>query len=290
MGRTLLVGHPDFTWREWLKGRDFVCLDPADADHGPACRVFAFESGKVRWWRFVGSTDPARNPIALVASALSAGSAPGPQIFEMFALRPSPVVRQLALEIAQALRPDEVLVPQNSGLESLPWPVGAQPVESAAAFPRVVVEAQRRARWLELLESGETHVVDLAQVPVIGARLGSGVRGQEEGWVEACGPVLHVVRDTEPDPDTVASLMDRHHCTRLSFVTPQSYVGLACSLADSLGEDIGQGIIEKFEPEANTMTLRATAVAPAPVRLLKLGSLRIDSSGRELPELKPWQL
>lgn len=296
MGRTLLVGHQTFTWHDWLKGssRDIVNLDPRNADHGPSCRAFWISGGKVRSWTLIGSVDAARNPVGLLTAAWRLAEKAAPDaIVSLFEVRSTPVLRQLALDLAQALAPTEVLVPQGSGLAGLGWPVGAHEVELPEAFPHMVIEAQRRARWLEMFENSEDHEVSLKEVTTIGARLGSGTRiqlAEWPGWSEVSGGVLHLVGDHEPTDHDIGLMLDHSHAARLSMTSPNDYAGLLCSFAGEDGEDFGIGTVHEFMPERGLLKIRSTAVPPAPVRILRFGTMKLDKSGRESHDLKPWSL
>lgn len=296
MGRTLLVGHSGSTWRERLKDstRDWVCLDPRDADHGPPGRVFWLSGGKVKSWRLIGSVDVSRNPVGYVSAAFDLlGKAPGDSVVSLFPVRQTPLYKQLALEIAQIVSPEEIIVPTGSGLFELGWPVGAAEQDSDPGFPQLVLEAQRRARWLEMFENSVEHEVDLRNVSVLGSRLGSGQTVSIKGWLgwaELTGNVLHLVGDQDPTENEVSAMLDLVHANRLSLVSPKAYQGLLCSFSSQTGEDFGIGTIEEFLPERGLLRILCTAVAPAPVRILRLGTLKLDKSGREVIDVKPWSL
>jgi hypothetical protein len=248
--------------------------------------------GRVRRWTLIGTVDPLRNPVAVLNAAWQLSvSAPPEATALLFNVRSTPVLRQLALAIAQSVVPDRILVPRGSGLERLGWPVGAEETEVAEAFPHVVIEAQRRARWLETAEQSEEHDVDLTKVTVDGARLGSGVRVELPGWAgwsEVSGGVLHLVGEREVTEEEAGQYLDQAHAARVSVVTPASYNGLVCSFASQEGEDFGIGFVREFLPERRLMKVRCTAVAPAPVRILRLGALRVDDTGRELGDVRAW--
>lgn len=296
MGRTLLVGHPSVTWHDWIKerNRDLVCLDPANADFGPPCRSFFVQDSKVRSWRLIGSTDVSRDPLALASAAWKlVQQADQNADVLLFGVRNSPLVRQTALEIAQCVSPSTVLVPSGTGLARLGWPVGASEIELPKAFPTMVVEAQRRARWIEMLEAAENHEVHLSDVTTMGARLGSGLRVEVpdwEGWAEVCGGVLFLVGDLDPEESRIGRLLDQTHASKLSFVHSTDYGGLLCSFASEEGEDFGIGTISEFDPVRGLLRIKSTAVPPSPVRVLRFGSVKLDAVGRESPVVKPWSL
>jgi polynucleotide 5'-kinase involved in rRNA processing len=68
------------------------------------------------------------------------------------------------------------------------------------------------------------------------------------------------------------------------------YRNLLCSFAKQSGEDFGMGILTDIDWNSMRAYAQCTAVPPAPVRILRLGSLRVDSNGHELGEVRPWQV
>ena len=285
---TLLVSDSRWTWREHLKdsGAEYVCLDPGNADTGPPCRTFRHDGEKTRDWCFSGTTEAVRDPLRTMAAAwrLTADLKPDANIL-MASPYGGPLARQLALSIAQLLKPKKILVPEGSELESLSWPIGAETVPLPASLPKMVLESQRRARWLELFERAETHTIDLSQVAVEGTRIGSGRKvslAGWTGWAEATGNTLHLVGQQELDEDKVPQYLDQSHMSRLNVVAAEQYEGLCCSVATQEGEDFGFGTIQKFLPERSQFIVLCDAVAPAPARILKIGSMRIDGLGREM--------
>ncbi|MBS1707371.1 MAG: hypothetical protein JSS65_01475 [Armatimonadetes bacterium] len=296
MGRTLLVSDRRWSWRDWtrehLAGRDLVVLDPSCTDFGPATRLLLVRVGKVAEWAHIGSPDPLHDPVALVAGASRLLALAGDDaLVQLFPWRWSPLGRHIALQLAQTCGLDSVLVPVGSGLENQPWPVGAEAVELTESFPPMVQEAQRRAQWIDLLEKAERHGVDLASASLVGSRLGSGVPvaiGMEGAYAEACGGTLLMVTDTPLGDAEVARAMDLAHAHRSQVVSPSAYVGLVCSLAHQDGSDFGLGVVDSLDFGRKVAHIRALAVAPAPVRILKLGTVRIDAVGKEIEDLKPW--
>lgn len=300
---TLLVGAAGASWREWLKthrrGRDLLVLDPADADHGPPARCALYRGERAVAWRFVGSLEPTRNPLAILqAGATLASRAEGDLVVLLFQVRFSPAVRQLALAVAQVLRPTEILTPDGSGFEGFGWPVGAHRVGLEAEFPAVVTSAQRRSRWIEMIERADSHEVALDRVSIEGLRLGSGapmpvgslhLAGLSSVLhAEVFGSVLFMVTTGVIEQDPMGRALDLAHATSAMVAEPTAYDGLLCSFADQEGEDFGMGFVESADFERGVFRVRCTAVAPAPVRILKVGSLRIDAGGKELGETKPW--
>jgi hypothetical protein len=305
MGRTLLVGNPGVSWREWIKsrriGRDWICLDPVDPSQGLPARVSLFKGEHPVVTRFVGSLDAQRAPLAILGALPVLLEAAGPDaIVQSFAYRPSPVLRQTLLLLAQIVRPEDILVACGTSIDLDGFPVGPHEVEVDKAFPPMVQGAQRKAQWMKLLERCEEHEVDLRRVTLEGARLGGGRamdRGERErmglAWAahaEIAGNVLLVVADGEPEEHEISRALDQTHCGRAHFLSTDAYDGLLCAFARQDGEDFGTGVIQAIDWENHRAHILCDAVPPAPVRLLRIGALRISPEGDEQGEIRPWQV
>lgn len=299
MPATFLINDPKWTWREWLKThlgeRPFLCLDVSDADHGPAGRVYLLREGKVRSWRLVGSVYSNRNPVDLLAGGLRMLSEAGPDVVVLgFQMRESPVLRQMSLALAECLGGGVALAPTGSSFVHDVWPFEVSQVTLPEALPDAALLAQRRARWLDMLEQATEHAVSLDKVGVYGTRIGCGTRlhgspFSELGvYVERYGSTLLVVSDHEPADDLLQEAGNLAHTRHVSLVSPYSFDGLLCSFVRGSGEDFGIGVIKGIDFEAREMTVMNTAVAPAPVRMVRIGSVRIDMDGKESGETKPW--
>lgn len=295
MDCALLVGAAGHSWREWCQqqpDRDLLVADLANCDFGAPARVSLWRGGKVESWRFIGSTDPQRNPISWLTAVGELAQMMNPHgIILCGAVGANPVSRHLILNLALMIQPAELLVPEQSGLELWPWPVGATIAPVNADYPELVHEAQRRAQWLKLLEDCQEHEVHLSDVKVVGARLGSGdihSNPDSSDYSEISGDVLHLVTQTKLSDEGIARMLDHTHTARLSMVDPRTYHGLLCSFARENGDDFGMGVIKKFDETRGILTVLNTALPPVPVRILKLGLLRIESGGKELGSLAPW--
>jgi len=301
---TLLIGNPRVTWREWLRehrrSADFVCLDPADAAQLTPGLLNHFVGTKPRRTRFYGSLDAQRHPHLIVAFAARAREAEGDVIVQSFSYRASPVMRQTTLLLAQMLQPDRILVAEGTDLEQHGFPIGPEPIELEPALPPMVQHAQRKAQWLKMLEQCERHTVNLREVSIEGSRLGSGrtltdSERKQAGlssavYAEAIGSSLLIVTDADIEESHVSIALDYTGCSKAVFTEPGMYRNLVCSFANQSGEDFGFGIVLDIDWRSMRAQALCTAVPPAPVRLLRLGSLRVDSDAREIGEHRPWQV
>ncbi|MCB8933183.1 MAG: hypothetical protein M9921_12705 [Fimbriimonadaceae bacterium] len=304
MGRTLLAGDSNTAWREWLKHHgdaDLVHLDPSDAHFGPAGRLLRVRSGKVVGWRFYGSLDARRAPHLLVAGAAELLAEAGPDaVVQLFPLRRSPLLRQLALLLDDLVAPERILTPEGAGVETLGWSIGPESVARESAFPEMVRHAQRKAQWLRMLEEGTVAEVPLATLSIRGARLGSGhpiprtdldaLGLVHVSHAELCGKTLLLVAETEPDDASVARALDRCHAQTLHRVPPGAYAGLLAALGRDRGEPLAIGRVETIDFRHGVVRVRSTMQEGAGARTLLLGGVRLDEDGNEGPELRPWQV
>jgi len=305
VGRTLLIGHPGVSWREWLKehrgNSDLLCLDPNEPSLGTPARLVLLKEHRPTFSRFYGSLDPQKGPhvvLAALAQAMPNLSEDAKVLLPPY--RPTPLLRQLVSLAAQIVRPTEILVGKGTPLAHDGLPIGPEEVELEAAFPPLVQQAQRKAQWMKLLENSEMHEVSLREVSVEGARFGSGtILSADERKTAGLGVVLHaekmgatlfIVAEGEVEEAEIARALDFTHCTKAQFAEPSWFENLLCSFARQSGEDFGMGMVQSMDWNARTARILCTAVPPAPVRILRLGTLRVDRTGRELGELRPWQV
>lgn len=293
VGRTLLIGHPGVTWREWLKehreNADLLVLDPSEPLYGPPARFVLAKGHRPVWQRFYGSLDAQRAPHVLVAALADALPHLGDQtLVQIFPYRPTPLLRQLVQLVHGLLRPDRVLIAEGTALDHAGF--DAETVELGASLPPTVQAAQRKAHWLQLLESCEMHEVELANVTVEGTRLGSGtiVTRDLSGalYAERCGSALLAVTDSGSDDAWVGGALDATHTSRAHLFAPDAYDSLLCSFARANGEDFGMGMIREVDWSSRRMRIQCAAVPPAPVKILRLGALRVDENGNEGGEAK----
>lgn len=300
MGRTLLIGTPQTSWRDWLREnrgkRDLLCLDPAEAEHEFLGRFVLLHGDRPIASRFFGSLDPQRAPHVLIAALSHALPSLSPDaLVQLFAYRETPTLRQTAQLVVDLLRPTEILSPASLKLSS---PV--TPVDLEKSFTPNVQQAQRKAQWLKLREQTEPHIVDLRAVNVDGARLMTGqildanarkANGLAEArHAERQGRTLFVVADYDPEESEIGYALDATGCSRAVFTHPETYEGLLCGFARNHGEDFGTGFIRTIDWDRLLATVDCDAVAPAPVQTLRLGALRVDADGNERGEVRPWQV
>lgn len=305
MQRTLLIGHVGVTWREWLKAnrgdQPLLCLDPSEPTQAPPGRLTLSVGEKTLAWRFYGSLDPQRAPhILLTALAKLSDLSPAPPIVQFPAYRPFPLLRQTLLAACELLQPERVLIAKGAEIDRNGFTVGPEEVELEKAFPYVVVIAQRKAQWIKLADEATSHVLPFDQITIEGTRLGSGtpvpagelqkLAIQDLLYAETMGSSLLAVSKRDLDEHALAKLSDHFEASRAVVSAPDSYWGLLCSFARETGEDFGIGFVERVDFAARTIQVRNTAIEGAPVRILRIGTLRLDAAGNELGEVKPWQV
>jgi len=304
MARTLLTGSATGVWREWLRehhsGRDVLCLDPASPEFGIPGQIALFRGEKRIAWRFVGSLDAMRAPHVLLAAvqSLLPMAAADDLIVEGFPYRPGPLRLQVLRLMLEALKPTEWLRDRRTHLEAHGWPASPREVDTADPPSATVLAGQRKARWLQLLDSCETHEIDLRRTAIFGARLGSGVplplenlrrygfRDPKHG--EVAGSTLLIVTDEEVEDVEVSRALDAVHASKAVVVGGKAYRGLLCAFSREDGEDFAMGVVEQLDYPI--LTVRAAAEPLANPAVVKLGSLRIDPDGREIGEVKVWEV
>jgi hypothetical protein len=302
--KTLLIGNPERSWREWVKelgDGHLLILDPSEASRGVPGQFHFFKGQRILWSRFYGSLDPLKSPHVIVATLASVCSDPPDDLtVQLFGYRPVPLLRHLVVLLAQTLRPDRILVPEGSPIDLNGFPVGPELVALPTAFPPLVQQAQRKAHWLSLIEKCSHHEVPLDRVAVEGARLGTGTKlGPLElerlGLSnvlsgELAGSTLLLVAESEIEEGRLARSLDVTGAHKAVVVDCRQYENVLCSFANDNGEDIGFGFVRKVDWESRIFHCDCTAIPPSPVRILRLGSLRVDANGTEGSELRPFQI
>ncbi|MEQ1935466.1 MAG: hypothetical protein ABL962_16525, partial [Fimbriimonadaceae bacterium] len=107
---------------------------------------------------------------------------------------------------------------------------------------------------------------------------------------EVCGPNLLLVSEGEVDEEVMGRALDVSHASKAIITHPEEYQNLLCAFGRENGEEFGMGMIERIDFSGRMIHVRSDAVPPVPVRILKMGSMRVDQNGRELPEVRPWHL
>ncbi len=302
---TLLLGSDGAAWHEWLRenrrGKDLILLDPADAHYGPAARLWLIRGDKPARSYFFGSLDAQRAPhILLAAYSELANEAAAGAFVQLFAYRASPLLRQLAQIFAFLIRPQRIIIAQGTPIDHDGWPIGPEEIELPSGLPAVVVQAQRKAQWLKMIERSQLHEIPLSRTSIQGSRLGSGQplgdtvqkrAGLEHAvHAEVCGSTLFIVTNEELDEDQMSRALDVTHVAKAHIVKPGDYSNLLCAFVRPSGDTFGLGRVERIDFENGMIRVQADAVPPVPVPILRLGSLRVDENGRELGESRPWNL
>lgn len=305
MPRTLLLSTSDNSWRDWLKqqrgNRDLICLDPGDPAQSPPGKLTLFHGTKPLYWRFYGSLDSGRAPHVMVAAlAQMLARCSDDCVVQLFPVKNSPLTRQVIAVCAQLVQPVQILAPKGADLDLEGYPVGPEEVEIETSFPAMVQQAQRKAQWLKLIESCSEHEVNLRRVSIEGLRLGSGNPIHPDALAKAnLAPSLHgevaggtllLVTEEEPGEQAMARALDMFHASRAAIVSPTAYDNLLCSFANQEGGDFGIGMIRRIDFTTGIAHISCTAVPPAPVRILRVGGLRVGPNGNELGEARPWQV
>ncbi len=302
----LLIGHPEVTWREWLKANrrpvnDLVVLDPAEPTLAPSGQLVLYRGDKPVARRFFGSLDPNRSPHLLIAAAAEFRTLAGPgALYQLPPYQPSPLAHQtvhlLARLLLQSDPEPEILVAEGTPIEQAGFPIGPKAVTLENAFPTLVSSAQRKAQWLAFFERAESQTLQLDRLVIEGGRLGAGRRLKPTElpagaiYAELAGPSLFLVADGPLSDEAVSRALDHVGAARAHVVHPSDYAGLFVGLARESGEDFALGVLQSINFESMVATLLSDAVPPAPARLLRLGSLKITPNGPEAHEIKPWSL
>lgn len=305
MARTLLVGNDRVSTRDWLRanlrGRAFICLDPAEQVQGVPGRLVLYLDARPVWTRFVGSLEFSRAPHILVAALASvAARVPDDLVVQSFDYRPSPLARQTLLLVSQILQPDEIFIAEGTEVDQSIFPIGPTEVVLESALPSIAKDAQRKALWMKLEERCHPHEVDLRTTFLDGTRLGSGhvlangprseLNLSETDHCEVCGRTLLAVVEQYWDESKISKALDITGTSRAVIAHPNDYNGLVCALARASGEEFGYGFVESVDWRSRRMKIRADAIPPVPIAQIRLGTLRVDSKGRELSERRAWQV
>ncbi|MFN8220215.1 MAG: hypothetical protein U0S12_08820 [Fimbriimonadales bacterium] len=106
---------------------------------------------------------------------------------------------------------------------------------------------------------------------------------------EICGSTLFAVYDEEPPEPMVARLLDAVHAKRAVFAAPHACRGCFAASPGRAARTLPSGQ-QDIDFKSGEIVINSPAVPQAPVRILRIGSLRIDASGNEIEELRAWQV
>ncbi|MBS1717713.1 MAG: hypothetical protein JSS72_08275 [Armatimonadetes bacterium] len=305
MARTLLLADTESSWRDWLKeyrgSDDLLCLDPAHPVQRYPGRIALWRGEHLADWRFVGTPDYRKAPHMVLAalSMLLPKASPDCTILAP-PLAASPLARQILLLIDRLAAPAKILAPSHFPFSLEGWSVGPEPVNLPKEFPSVVMNAQRKAAWLAMLEGCTDHELPLAKLSFEGSRIGSGHRVtahdferlgiRECLYGEVLGDFLFLITKGALSEEVIARALDAYHCHNVKIAHEDEYAGLLIGLARANGQDAAIGIIENLDFEQGVLRVKVTISDVANVQTVKLGLQRIDAKGNELPDVKPWTL
>lgn len=300
MARRLAFWDAHGASREWLQGHVLI-LDPRESHaEFPGCAVL-LRQDEVKEWGFVGGPDVLQSPLEWlrVASRLLAKS---PDDLTILAPRLDlgPVARSLRATLIDWLHPESIFVSREYPVSDAAWPMGVTEIDLPKGLPEVVLRAQRKARWRDLLEKSKDFQISTQQVQWTGARLGSGLaapelRLQEAGirdvvHAEISGATAFVVVENELSSEECALVMRLLGATRLHSALASSYSGILCSLSRIHGDDICLAILDSIDFRKGIVRVRASAEDTAGLNLIRMGHLRLDGEGNELGVIKPWSI
>lgn len=305
MNRIVLLGSPKSTWKEWIfrnrAGSDLLVVDPADTHFGHPGRLILVREDKIVARRFFGALNPARSPMRIVAafSELLA-LAENDLIIQLFPYRPHPGNLELIQILVDLAKPDRIFQDDRLELDITSWPIGPELAELETAPPASLQTALRKAHWLKLRQSAESHSLSLSRLSFRGARLGSGTvlspaerigAGLGDALhAETCGSTLFVIADAPIGDASISQALDMTHADRAQIASSWRYENLLCAFLDSAGEELGMGFIDRIDFENGEMNASVNAVAPAPVKSVQLGLLYVDTNGVEKGEAKLWEI
>lgn len=106
---------------------------------------------------------------------------------------------------------------------------------------------------------------------------------------ETTGSSILIVSEAPVNEVEVSRALDAAHTSKAVVVAPKAYDNLICAFSRAGGDDYAMGRIVGIRFPEMVAEIEANAIAPATLDTLKVGGLRIDSEGRELGELRPWE-
>lgn len=298
---TVLLSDRGRYWSKFLADADLgsrpiVDLDPGSAERKPAGRYERESEGRSEDWVFAGNIDFRRHPLNWV-EAMRRLVPEEPSVVVLPCYPWSPSVRDLIREALWQLGPERVLVPDDAEFAEFEWSLPADRVPVEDDLPQEAKDAQRNARWMELLQSGADAELDVDSLQTSGARLGFGQRVSpaRHSWADRLGeavylqpPVLFSISSFEPAPIDVSEALESSGCSKFVTVSPDRYEGLLCAPSDGSGRELGFGVVKRLDTETMRLAVRTTARDPSFAKLLKLGSLWIGEQGQPSERLNQW--
>lgn len=305
--RTVYLSPPSASWTAALKedfnSCDILVADPASPFCAPPGRLAILRHGKVPEWSFVGSLLWQHAPHVFLAAIahLAPLLEPAASVLLPFA-DDSPLHLQTTRLALGLLDPQKVVIPTGLNVHTLALNLPLEEANPEEALPAQVSKSMRRATWVAHLQKCSLHRFPLATMQLDGARLfaGTSLAPERLGFIgehqvlsaTLMGKTLQVI-SAHPIPDgrvnRAMQLAGAHHAY---LVNPADYLHTIVACTDANGRDFGLGFIRFLDVERKEIEIQANIVAGTPVPLLKLGSLRIDTEGRELPPAAPgrWAL
>lgn len=298
---TLLLSDRGRYWGSYLEGLEaevsaVVDLDPGSGERKAAGRCELREGGKATDWAFIGHTDFRRHPLNWW-DAMQRLVRHDDAVVILPCYPWSPGVRDFMISSIQHLQPGRIVVPEGAPHADFAWPLDCEKVAVEDELPREAKDAQRNARWSDLMSHAQVAELDLDAVQTVGSRIGFGERvsATRHPWVDAIGeavylqpPVLFALTSREPDPDRVGEALSATGCEKFVSVAPERYAGLLCAPCDLAGRELGFGVIDHLDISTMRVGIRTTAHDPSYAKILKLGSLWLGAHGDPYEGAKLW--
>jgi len=296
MSWTLLLADRHHSWANWIQERNFpVTLDlfPSSGRLGPPGCLRLLRHGEISSWGYLGSNLLVRSPlraVQIVHRLHPAGADGGVVLLEVS--QDSAVGRELHRTLAQFFPFSSILAPEGSNVNLEGWPIGPETIELPSELPQVALQAQRRSRWIELLDSCNEIELDLRRIDAFGARFRSGQAVQFPSvlYAEFLGSTLYLVAESSPPEAEISRLLDKFGATRAHVTRPSDFEGVIVSFAHENGMDFVMGRIKSLDFESLRATIQTPAESLGSARSIYFGLMRVDDKGRELPEHPPWTL
>lgn len=204
----------------------------------------------------------------------------------------SVVGRELHQTLVQFFPFASILAPEGGNVNLEGWPIGPETIELPLELPQVALQAQRRSRWIELLDSTNEIELDLRRIDAFGARFraGQAVQVPSALYAELLGTTLYLVVENSPPEAEIARLMDTVGAVKAHITRPTDFEGVIVSFAHENRLDFVMGRIKCVDFESLRATIQTPAENLGSARSIFFGLMRVDDKGRELPEHAPWTL